>query len=101
MTYFTALDVSLRFVSICIVDDTGEVRYEAKVPAEVHRNAAPVALRQCEQWQLSAYLNSSCTEYCTAPQRHPSDNQRLAWLGGVWLLTPNAAVQRPCAAAGD
>jgi transposase len=37
MTYFTALDVSLRFVSICIVDDTGQVRYEAKVPAEVHR----------------------------------------------------------------
>src|SRR4029450_6257043 len=37
MTYFTALDVSLRFVSICIVDDAGQVRYEAKVPAEVHR----------------------------------------------------------------
>jgi hypothetical protein len=37
MTYFTALDVSLRFVSICIVDDMGQVRYEAKVPAEVHR----------------------------------------------------------------
>ena len=37
MTYFTGLDVSLRYVSICIVDDTGQVRYEAKVPAEVHR----------------------------------------------------------------
>ena len=39
MTYFTALDVSLRFVSICIVDDMGQVRYEAKVPAEIHRIA--------------------------------------------------------------
>jgi transposase len=37
MTYFTGLDVSLRFVSICIVDDTGQVRYEAKAPAEIHR----------------------------------------------------------------
>src|SRR5215472_1696017 len=37
MTYFTGLDVSLRYVSICIVDDTGQVRYEAKVPAEVYK----------------------------------------------------------------
>jgi len=35
MTYYTALDVSLRSISICIVDDTGDVRYEAKVPAEI------------------------------------------------------------------
>jgi transposase len=37
MTYFTALDVSLRSISICIVDDTGDVRYEAKIPAEIPR----------------------------------------------------------------
>jgi hypothetical protein len=30
MAYFTALDVSLRFVSICIVDEAGRVCYEAK-----------------------------------------------------------------------
>ena len=35
MTYYTGLDVSLRFVSICIVDDTGQVRHEAKVPAHI------------------------------------------------------------------
>ena len=35
MTYYTALDMSLRSISICIVDDTGDVRYEAKVPAEI------------------------------------------------------------------
>jgi transposase len=37
ISYFTALDVSLRFVSICIVDEAGRVCYEAKVPAEVPR----------------------------------------------------------------
>lgn len=35
MTYYTALDVSLRCVSICVVDDKGTVRHEAKVAAEV------------------------------------------------------------------
>jgi len=37
MTYYTALDVSLRFVSICIVDDTGQVQHEAKVPAHIDK----------------------------------------------------------------
>src|SRR5262245_47313374 len=40
MTYYTALDVSLRSVSVCIVDDQGEVRHEAKVGAEVDKIAA-------------------------------------------------------------
>ena len=31
MTYFTGIDVSLRSVSICIVDDKGEVCREAKL----------------------------------------------------------------------
>lgn len=35
MNYYTALDVSLRSVSICIVDDEGTIQFEAKVPAEV------------------------------------------------------------------
>jgi transposase len=37
MTYYTALDVSLRSVSICIVDEQGIVRYETKTAAEVDR----------------------------------------------------------------
>src|SRR4030095_16069482 len=40
MTYFTALDVSLRSISICIVDDVGDVKYEAKIPAEIPRIVA-------------------------------------------------------------
>lgn len=35
MTYYAGLDVSLRSVSICIVDDTGTVRHESKVIADV------------------------------------------------------------------
>jgi len=35
MKYFTGIDVSLRSVSICVVDEAGVVQYEAKVPAEV------------------------------------------------------------------
>ena len=31
LTYYTGLDVSLRSVSICIVDDKGEVCLGAKV----------------------------------------------------------------------
>ncbi|CAB3744657.1 hypothetical protein LMG27174_07222 [Paraburkholderia rhynchosiae] len=43
MTYYTGLDVSLRSVSICIVDGQGQVVYEMKVPAEV--SAIAKALR--------------------------------------------------------
>ena len=35
MKYFTGIDVSLRFVSICVVDEAGTVQYEGKVAAEV------------------------------------------------------------------
>ena len=35
MNYFTGIDVSLRFVSICVVDEAGVVRYEEKVAGEV------------------------------------------------------------------
>lgn len=35
MTYYTGLDVSLRSVSICIIDDKGDIQHEAKVAAEV------------------------------------------------------------------
>lgn len=35
MAYYTALDVSLRSVSICIIDDNGLVRFEDKVVSDV------------------------------------------------------------------
>lgn len=40
MTYYTGLDVSLRSVSICIIDDNGDIRHEAKVAAEVDQVVA-------------------------------------------------------------
>ncbi len=36
MKYFTGIDVSLRFVSICVIDEAGIVQYETKVAAEVN-----------------------------------------------------------------
>lgn len=41
MTYFTGIDVSLRSVSICIVDERGQVCHEAKTAAQ------PAAIAQC------------------------------------------------------
>ena len=35
MAYYTGIDVSLRSVSICVIDDTGQVALEAKVAADV------------------------------------------------------------------
>ena len=35
MAYYTALDVSLRSVSICIIDDNGDICFEDKVVSEV------------------------------------------------------------------
>ena len=40
MTYYTGLDISLRSVSICIIDDNGDIRHEAKVAAEVDQVVA-------------------------------------------------------------
>ena len=30
MKYFTGIDVSLRFVSICVIDEAGVVQYERR-----------------------------------------------------------------------
>ena len=34
MVYFVGLDVSVRATSVCVVDDTGKVVLEQKVPTE-------------------------------------------------------------------
>lgn len=41
MTYYAGLDVSLRSVSVCVIDDDGKVKHEAKVKADVE----PIAYR--------------------------------------------------------
>ena len=35
MKLYTALDVSLRSVAICVVNEHGDVQYETKVEAEL------------------------------------------------------------------
>jgi transposase len=40
MAYYTALDVSLRSVSICIIDDNGDICFEDKVVSEVDEIAS-------------------------------------------------------------
>ena len=35
MTYYAALDVSLRSVNICVIDDQGEIQAETKLDSEV------------------------------------------------------------------
>ncbi len=35
MTYYAALDVSLRSVNVCVIDDQGEIKAEAKPASEV------------------------------------------------------------------
>jgi transposase len=44
MAYHTGLDVSLRSVSICVIDDSGAIKFESKVAADVETIAA--ALRK-------------------------------------------------------
>ena len=35
MTYYVALDVGLRMVSLCIVDEAGGVKLEKSLPSEI------------------------------------------------------------------
>ncbi len=35
MTYYVGLDVALRSVSACVIDDRGEILKEAKLDSEV------------------------------------------------------------------
>ena len=35
MTYYAALDVSLRSVNICVINDEGEIQAETKLDSEV------------------------------------------------------------------
>lgn len=63
MTYYAALDVSLRSVSICIVDDRGEICLEKSVNAEIEdivhclaRFDQPIASVGLEAGTLTQYL---------------------------------------------
>jgi len=69
MKYFTGIDVSLRSVSICVVDEAGAVQYEAKVAAEIdvivatlHRFSDEIRQVGFEAGALTQYLTYGLTE---------------------------------------
>lgn len=64
MKYFTGIDVSLRSVSICVVDEVGGVQYEAKVPAEVDLIVAALRRFNAEIKQVGLEAGT-LTQYLT------------------------------------
>ena len=64
MKYFTGIDVSLRSVSICVVDEAGEVQYEAKVAAEIDVIVATLRRFSVEIRQVG-FEAGALTQYLT------------------------------------
>ncbi len=64
MKYFTGIDVSLRSVSICVVDETGEVRHEARIAAEIDTIVATLRRFSGEIRQV-AFEAGTLTQYLT------------------------------------
>lgn len=64
MAYYTALDVSLRSISVCIIDEAGTIQYETKVPSEVDQVVA--CLKSFSQEITSVGLEAgTLTQYLT------------------------------------
>ena len=110
MKYFTGIDVSLRSVSICVVDETGVVQYEGKIPAEVdlivaslRRLSLDIKQVGLEAGTLTQYLTYGLqkagfeviclearqTAATLAAMRNKTDRNDALWAGAD-----------PCAAAG-
>ena len=64
MKYFTGIDVSLRFVSICVVDEAGVVQHEEKVAAEVDVIVASLRRFSAEIKQVG-FEAGALTQYLT------------------------------------
>ncbi len=64
MTYFTGIDVSLRSVSICVVDEAGAVQFETKVAAEVEVIVAALRRFSTEIRQVG-FEAGTLTQYLT------------------------------------
>jgi len=64
MKLYTALDVSLRSVAICVVDERGEVRHESKVEAEVDHIVARLRSVSSEL-KVVGFEAGTLTQYLT------------------------------------
>jgi hypothetical protein len=60
MTYYTGLDVSLRSVSVCIIDDTGAVCHETKIAAELDQSSPSCGIQFYTE--LGEYVSMSATK---------------------------------------
>jgi len=64
MTYFTGIDVSLRSVSICVVDESGTIKMECKAVAEVEAIVAALRKFSAEIGQVG-FEAGTLTQYLT------------------------------------
>ncbi len=94
MKYFTGIDVSLRSVSICVVDEVGRLQYETKVPAEVELS--------WQQAQQVARLHPVSTYDCGLVRRDAKRADAPTQLRCATRPTAMmpAGWRRSCAAAG-
>jgi transposase len=89
MTYCAALDVSLRSVAVCIIDDEGNYRLEAKIPSQVEdivrclkRFEREIELVGFEAGMLTQYLYYGLAEagfelVCLEAQKQGSPRKEL------------------------
>jgi transposase len=64
MKYFTGIDVSLRSVSICVIDEAGEICLEAKVAAEIDVSVATLRRFDIDLKQVG-FEAGALTQYLT------------------------------------
>ena len=69
MKLYTALDVSLRSVAICVVDEQGEVLDEAKTDAIESVASTRIAFRVFTQPRPKAAIDVSLVDVCTSFMR--------------------------------
>ena len=109
MKYFTGIDVSLRFVSICVVDEAGAVQFEGKVPAEVDLIVASLRRVSLEIKQVGLEAGT-LTQYLTYGLQKAGFEviclearqtaATLAAMRNKTIATMPVAWRRSCAVAG-
>jgi hypothetical protein len=70
MTHYAALDVSLRTVNICVIDEQGDIQAEAKLASEVE--------------DIVSYLRTLDIEIASVGRRNADAISDL-WAAGGWL----------------
>ncbi len=90
MHYYTALDVSLRSVSICIVDEQGTICFEGKASSEVDD------IIECV-WAVNPDIRSIGFEAGTLTQYLTYGLQAAGFEASVWRPDGSALLFQQCA----